>query len=93
LLSPGEEGDAPVLEPASSEPGPEDEAIIGQLSARLRGAVAQLSPNQRAALLLQANEGLTSREIAAVLNCAENTARVHVHRAIVQLKKALKRDD
>ncbi len=51
-----------------------------------------LSPNQRAALLLQVQEGCTSREIAEVLNCSENTARVHVHRAMAQLKKEMKKN-
>jgi RNA polymerase sigma-70 factor, ECF subfamily len=85
--------DAPAIDPPSPERGPDLEAIRGESIGRLRAALARLAPNQRAALLLQVQEGLSSREIAAALNCSENTARVHIHRAIVQLRKALKKDD
>jgi RNA polymerase sigma-70 factor (ECF subfamily) len=84
--------DAPVIDPPSPEPGPEGEAIRGQAIGRLRGALEHLSPSQRAAVLLQVQEGFTSREIAAVLKCSEATVRVHVHRGIAQLKKVMKDD-
>lgn len=66
--------------------------MIAQSLERLRGALGKLSPKQRAAVLLQAQEGLSSREIAAVLNCSEATARVHVHRAVLELRKVLKEE-
>ena len=68
------------------------DAIRNQSIGKLRGLLAKLSPKQRAAVLLQVQEGLSSREIAAVLECSENTARVHVHRGITELRKALKRE-
>jgi RNA polymerase sigma-70 factor, ECF subfamily len=91
-LSSPEDSEAPVFDPPSPEPGPELETIRGLEIGRLREALGRLSPNQRAALLLQVQEGSSSREIAAALNCSENTARVHIHRAIAQLKKELKKD-
>ncbi len=87
-----EDSEAPVFDPPSPEPGPELETIRGLEIGRVREALGRLSPNQRAALLLQVQEGYSSREIAAALNCSENTARVHVHRAIAQLKKELKKE-
>src|SRR5208283_2018580 len=59
---------------------------------RLRPALDKLSPQQRAAVLLQTQEGFTSREIGEVLKCSEATARVHVHRGIAQLRKLLRNE-
>ena len=89
----GDDPDERAFDPPSSEAGPEDEAMLKQSISRLRPALAKLSPQQRAAVLLQTQEGFTSREIAAVLKCSENTARVHVHRAIAQLRRLLKKDE
>jgi RNA polymerase sigma-70 factor (ECF subfamily) len=91
-LSNPDDPDAPVIDPPSPELGPELEAIRGAEFGQLRDALGRLSPNQRAALLLQVQEGCSSREIAEVLNCSENTARVHVHRAVAQLKKEMKKN-
>ena len=90
LAGPGDDPDAPTIDPASSEPGPEDVAMLGQSTLKLGAALERLSPNQRIAVLLQAQEGLSSREIAEVLKCSENTARVHIHRGLIQLRKLLK---
>jgi RNA polymerase sigma-70 factor (ECF subfamily) len=92
LSTPGSESGEPGIDPPSAEPGPELVAIRNQSLGELRGLLAKLSPKQRAAVLLQVQEGLSSREIAAVLECSENTARVHVHRGITELRKALKRE-
>ena len=86
------EADQAGVEPVSSEPGPEVEVLRRQISTQLAAAFVQLSPNQRAAVLLQVQDGLTSRENAHVLNCSENTARVHIHRGLAALKKLLKKD-
>ncbi len=90
LAGPGDDPDEPGIDPPSAEPGP-DQAAIGRESAgQLGEALKRLSPNQRTAVLLQVQEGLSSREIAEVLNCSENTARVHIHRGLAALKKILK---
>ncbi len=93
LSPPDAETGEPAIDPPSAEPGPELGAIRNQSIVKLRGLLAKLSPKQRAAVLLQVQEDLSSREIAAVLECSENTARVHVHRGIAELRKALKRQD
>ena len=51
--------------------------------------VDRLSPQQRAALLLQVQEELPTAEIAVVLKCSEATVRVHLHRALAALRKTL----
>lgn len=90
LAGPGDDPDEPGIEPASGEAGPDLMAINRQSAGRLADALKHLSPNQRTAVLLQVQEGLSSREIAQVLNCSENTARVHIHRGLAALKKLLK---
>ncbi len=82
--------DAAQLDPPSSEPGPFDKALRRESIERLNGALGGLSAHQRTAVLLQVQQGFTSKEIAAVLNCSENTARVHLHRAITHLRKVVK---
>jgi RNA polymerase sigma-70 factor, ECF subfamily len=90
LAGPGGDPDEPAIDPESEDPGPESEAMLKQSISRLRPALDKLSPQQRAAVLLQTQEGFTSREIAEVLKCSEVTARVHVHRGIAQLRKLIR---
>jgi RNA polymerase sigma-70 factor, ECF subfamily len=90
LAGPGDDPDAPGLDPPSGEAGPDLTAISRQSAQQLGDALKHLSANQRTAVLLQVQEGLSSREIAQVLNCSENTARVHIHRGLATLKKLLK---
>ena len=61
---------------------PVDELARGRVMTQLWKAVDTLSPQQRAALLLQVQEELPTSEIAAVLKCSEATVRVHLHRAL-----------
>jgi RNA polymerase sigma-70 factor (ECF subfamily) len=92
LASPGDNPDERAFDPPSTEAGPEDDAMLKQSISRLRPALAKLSPQQRAAVLLQTQEGFTSREIGEVLHCSEATARVHVHRGIAQLRKLIAKE-
>jgi RNA polymerase sigma-70 factor (ECF subfamily) len=48
--------------------------------------LAGLRPKERTALTLWANEGLTTAEIAAVIECAPSTARVYLFHARRKLK-------
>jgi RNA polymerase sigma-70 factor, ECF subfamily len=88
----GDDPDAQAVDPPSEEAGPEAAAMLTQSIARLHPALKKLSPQQRAAVLLQTQEGFTSREIGEVLKCSEATARVHVHRGIAQLRKLLEKE-
>jgi RNA polymerase sigma factor (sigma-70 family) len=55
-------------------------------------AAEDLSPQQRAVLLLQVQDDLPMRDIAAVLGCSEATARVHLHRALNALRRSLRKE-
>ncbi len=54
---------------------------------RLWTAVGTLSPQQRAVVVLQAQEELSTKEIATILKCSEPTVRVHLHRALTTLRR------
>jgi RNA polymerase sigma-70 factor (ECF subfamily) len=93
LATPGiDDPDERAFDPPSSQAGPEEDVMLKQSVSRLRPALAKLPPQQRAAVLLQTQEGLSSREIGEVLKCSEATARVHVHRGIAQLRKLISND-
>lgn len=76
----------PMAEPPSGamQPGPDaaDAEVAWQLC-------AELPPLQRAAVVLRFYEDLSYADIADVLDCAEPTARSHVHRALTTLRGRL----
>ncbi|UCC41890.1 MAG: sigma-70 family RNA polymerase sigma factor [Candidatus Aminicenantes bacterium] len=51
----------------------------------------ELSPKERTALFLWAEEGYTSKEIAGVLRCSSSTARVHLFKARKKIKDRLEK--
>ena len=61
----------------------------GRESDRLWAAVGTLSPQQRAVVILQAQEELSTKEIATILKCSEATVRVHLHRALMTLRRTI----
>jgi RNA polymerase sigma-70 factor, ECF subfamily len=81
-----------AIEPVSEDPTPDVELMQREMGANLNELLNKLSSNQRIAIMLQVQEGLSSREIAAVLKCSESTARVHIFRGLMQLRKALQKD-
>ena len=86
-----DEGGDPLERYAAPAHDPTDALGQAQVMARVWAAVDHLSPQQRAALVLQVQEELSTSEIAAVLACSEATVRVHLHRAVGALRKTLKR--
>jgi RNA polymerase sigma-70 factor (ECF subfamily) len=71
-----------------SAAGPE--AQIGEAE-QLALALAQVTPNYRACLLLQVQEGLSQREIARLLHLPEKSVGVYVSRAREQFRRAYQR--
>jgi RNA polymerase sigma factor CnrH len=59
---------------------------------RLMRGLASISPHQRAALLLRECEGMSFREVAAVMGCKESTARVHHTNARERMRRFLGRN-
>lgn len=54
---------------------------------------AELPVTQRAAVVLRFYEDLSFAQIATVLDCAESTARSHVHRAVAALRTRLEQEN
>lgn len=89
----GEESEGSIVDrqPAPLQ-DPVDDLGKEETMKQLWAEVDRLSPQQRAALLLQVREGLPTGEIAAVLKCSEATVRVHLHRALTTLRTTLEKD-
>ena len=79
-------GDEAEIAHLPAGPEPVDEPGREQVVTRLWEAVDRLSPRQRAAVILQVQEGLSTAEIATILKCSEATVRVHLHRALTALR-------
>lgn len=77
------------LEPGLLDPAPDPEKAAGDRDAlrRVLEALAQLPEADRAALLLSAQEGLTSEEIAATLGLSVAAVKVKIHRARLRLNE------
>ena len=54
--------------------------------------LTKLSPRERTALCLWANEGYTARDISEVLKCSASTARVYLFNARRKIKTLLEND-
>jgi RNA polymerase sigma-70 factor (ECF subfamily) len=71
------------------DPGYETE----EPSARLVSALARLSPNQRAALVLHYYAGYPTNEIAGILGASAATVRVHLSKGRKRLRRILEEPD
>jgi RNA polymerase sigma-70 factor (ECF subfamily) len=72
-----------------TQPGPVEEAVVRETRDMLARAVGRLPAEYRAALTLRIEEGMSFREIAAVLNITEETARWRVFKARKKLMEVL----
>ena len=79
--------------PLDRQPAPSVDPLAGlqkeRDTDRLWAAVGTLSPQQRAVVILQAQEELSTREIATILKCSQATVRVHLHRALMTLRRTM----
>jgi RNA polymerase sigma-70 factor (ECF subfamily) len=57
--------------------------------ARLRAAVAALPPRQRLVLELRVFDELPFRDVADVIGCSENAAKVNFHHAVKRLREII----
>ncbi|MGH9018459.1 MAG: RNA polymerase sigma factor [Acidimicrobiales bacterium] len=78
----------------STPPAPWDEAVIDRLfassmSKAVRIAIDDLPTAQRQVVTLRDLEGLSARDVCAVLDIGEGNQRVLLHRARQQLRRAL----
>jgi RNA polymerase sigma-70 factor (ECF subfamily) len=66
-----------------------NELAIRQRARQVRGALDQLKPTEREALVLHYVAGLSHREIAAACNLDEATARKRTSRALARLRSVM----
>lgn len=87
-LTPADDAAGPAFDPP--DPGPDAERTLEGRRRWLatRRAIERLPPNQRAALVLAKFEGLSYREIAAVLETTESAVESRLVRAIRSLERA-----
>jgi RNA polymerase sigma-70 factor (ECF subfamily) len=82
------------LTEAGDEPGDwvrraQDQALAGELREQLEGALSDLPPDLRAAVILRDVEGLSTREAALVLEIGEPALKTRLHRGRALLRQAL----
>lgn len=84
----------PLADDHPGRPGPTAEATASDRETvrRVQEAVAQLSPDFRAALVLRAEEGLSFKDVADILGTTEETARWRVFKARQRLVSVLAPD-
>jgi RNA polymerase sigma-70 factor (ECF subfamily) len=67
----------------------EDRVLRAEERDRLQGVLAQLTPRERAALVLRDVEDLPAEEVARVLNCGKATVRSHIANARIKFKRLM----
>ena len=75
------------------DPSPEISYEMPEPVVDLVSALATLSPNQRAAVILSEYADLPTREVADVLGCSQATVRVHLAQARRRLRPLLEDHD
>jgi RNA polymerase sigma-70 factor (ECF subfamily) len=75
---------------ADDAPGPERQALAGEIAARLAEALSRLSERQRSVFVLRHYEDLSLDEVARVLALDVGTVKAHLNRAVVKLRKELR---
>jgi len=76
---------------AADDPGPDRRTEQAGMSACVQDLVAKLPEHYRAVLQLHDLEGFTNPEIAQVLGCSLETAKIRLHRARRTMEAALTR--
>jgi RNA polymerase sigma-70 factor (ECF subfamily) len=72
-------------------PGASDAFVLERERARgVRRAIAQLGPDQRAAIILKIYYGMKFEEIAEVVDCPVSTVKSRLYAAMENLQEALK---
>lgn len=77
----------PVADP---ETDPSEEAVMRTEAARAREALAQLPEKQRLSVSLRVEDGLSYREIGAVIGSSEGAARVNYFHGIRRLRELMR---
>jgi RNA polymerase sigma-70 factor, ECF subfamily len=86
----GEDADTEISKLPTTQGDSFKEASRSELSARLKQALEELTPEHRAVILLREVEGMSYDEISDVLQCPRGTVMSRLHYARTHLRKILK---
>ncbi len=77
----------------TADPAPDPEKILSLKERRtlLLAGLGRLSPRERSCIVLRDIEGLTTAEVAQILDVEETTVRGQIHSARVKLAKHVRR--
>jgi RNA polymerase sigma-70 factor (ECF subfamily) len=78
-------------EPLSTSASPEEALAGNELAKTLQDALTRLPANQRAALLMARQDGMTHEEIATALETSVPAVKSLIHRALETLRKEAER--
>jgi len=78
-----------ILDKFNQQDSPEKAIELCENRSILEQAINKLSANQRTAVALKYFHQNSTKEIAQIMGCAENTVRIHLFRAMGNLKKLL----
>ena len=81
-----DQADRPVPGLAGADPG---EATQADLTGHIETALHELPTLQRAVVMLRHLNGLSTREVSAILNCSEGTVKTHLHRGLKKMRTML----
>ena len=68
---------------------PDQQVLARQISLKVGEALDALPARQRTAFVLKNHQGLSIKEIAELMETAEGTVKVHLHRAVTALRERL----
>lgn len=78
----------PTHEPARPRT-PDQHVLAAQISRQVNAVLESLPAKQKTAFILKNHQGLSIKEIAELMESAEGTVKVHLHRAVTTLRRNL----
>jgi RNA polymerase sigma-70 factor (ECF subfamily) len=89
LVDPDDSHESRLADGPQSEDRPGSRLAGEELRARIHAAMAQLTPQQRAALVLFSIEQLPQKDVAQILNCSVEAVKWHVFQGRKKMKELL----
>jgi RNA polymerase sigma-70 factor (ECF subfamily) len=80
---------AETMAPPSPRPNPEQDALGGELSRLLEGAIDALPPSYRSVFVMREIESMSTADTASTLDLSEDTVKTRLHRARTMLQQQL----
>ena len=84
------EREIPVLCASALVTTEEDPGRAAELQAHLERALHELPTLQRAVVILRHIDGMSTREVSAILQCSEGTVKTHLFRGMEKMRKKLR---